>query len=179
MNVFKLQAWSPYVVGALIGVLSWFSFASVDKPIGITTAFEYSAALAVKAAAPAAAEANAYYAAPEKKPKIDWEWMLVAGVFIGAYLSSRLSGDRGVANDVPAMWTRRFGPSPAKRYAGAFLGGALLMFGARLAQGCTSGHGISGAMQFAVSSWLFVAMFVASGIAAVMAIYGDREVNHV
>ena len=37
MNVFKLRAWSPYVVGALIGVLSWFSFASVDKPIGITT----------------------------------------------------------------------------------------------------------------------------------------------
>lgn len=101
--------------------------------------------------------------------------MLVAGVFIGAYLSSKFSGDRGSpASGVPALWQRRFGPSRAKRYAGAFFGGALLMFGARLAQGCTSGHGISGALQLAVSSWLFVAMFVVSGIAAAFAIYGGQ-----
>ena len=63
----------PFVVGALIGVLSWFTFASVHKPIGITTAFEYSAALAVQAAVPTIADTNAYYREPEKKPKIDWE----------------------------------------------------------------------------------------------------------
>ena len=45
------------------------------------------------------------------------------------------------------------------------------MLGARIAQGCTSGHGISGALQLAVSSWLFVAVFVATAIAAAMAIY--------
>jgi len=37
------------------------------------------------------------------------------------------------------------------------------MFGARLAQGCTSGHGISGALQLAVSSWTFVVVLFASG----------------
>ena len=180
MNFLKQRAWSPYVVGALIGILSWFSFASVDKPLGITTAFEYSAALAVKATAPAVAETNAYYKAPEKKPKIDWEWMLVVGVFIGAWVSSKLSGDRGSAADaVPPRWQKRFGPSRAKRYAGAFLGGTLLMFGARLAQGCTSGHGISGALQLAVSSWIFVVVFVASGIAAAFALYGGGDAGKV
>lgn len=91
MNFLKLRAWSPYIVGGLIGVLSWFTFASVDRPLGITTAFEYSAALAVEATAPdaaeAEAEADAYFKEPEKTPKIDWEWMLVvAGMLFGALL---------------------------------------------------------------------------------------------
>lgn len=47
MTSFKLRSWSPYLVRALIGILSWFTFASVDKPLGITTAFEYSGALAL------------------------------------------------------------------------------------------------------------------------------------
>lgn len=52
MNPMRKKSWSPYLVGAGIGVLSWFTFASVDKPIGITTAFEYTTALAGGAAAP-------------------------------------------------------------------------------------------------------------------------------
>jgi len=35
------------------------------------------------------------------------------------------------------------------------------MFGARMAGGCNSGHGISGSLQLAVSSWVFfLTMFV-------------------
>ena len=179
MNALRLKSWSPYVVGALIGVLSWFSFASVDKPLGITTAFEYTAALAVRGVDPSAATENPYYkTAPGseaelegKEPKIDWEWMLVLGVAIGAAISSRLSGDRGTGEPVPRLWRERFGDSRGRRYLWAFIGGGLLMLGARIAQGCTSGHGISGALQLAVSSWLFVAVFVATAIAAAMAIY--------
>ncbi len=36
MNVLRRKSWSLYAVGALIGLLSWFSFASVDKALGIT-----------------------------------------------------------------------------------------------------------------------------------------------
>jgi uncharacterized membrane protein YedE/YeeE len=39
-----------------------------------------------------------------------------------------------------------------------------MMFGARLAQGCTSGHGISGSLQLAVSSWIFVVVFLAVAV---------------
>lgn len=175
MNFLGMRSWSPYLVGALIGVLSWFSFASVDRPLGITTAFEDTAALAVQAAAPAVAENNAYYEEEDEKPKIDREWMLVVGVFIGAWLSSKLSGDRGRSGEVPPRWRRRFGPGTAKRYAGAFFGGMLLMLGARLAQGCTSGHGLRGALQLAVSSWRVVAVFVSAGIAAAFGIYGSDD----
>src|ERR1035437_10259868 len=118
MNPLTKQSWSPYLVGAGIGVLSWFAFATADRPIGITTAFEYTAALTEKAAAPQLAQSNPYFAEKakdNKTPKIDWEWMLVVGVFLGAYLSSKLSGDRSQER-VPPMWRWRFEDRPMVRY---------------------------------------------------------------
>ena len=170
-NPLHSRSWSPYVVGALIGVLSWFAFATADKPLGITTAFEYTAALAIKTVS-AGGSASAYLSDPAKTPKIDWEWMLVAGVFIGAFISSKLSGDRDASHGVPATWARRFGPSRPWRFIVAFVSAALMMFGARIAQGCTSGHGISGALQLAVSSWIFVPAFVVAAFVTARAVYG-------
>lgn len=39
-----------------------------------------------------------------------------------------------------------------------FIGGVLLLFGARMANGCTSGHMMSGIMQLSVSSIIFTAV---------------------
>lgn len=180
-NPMRMKSWSPYVVGVGIGMLSWFVFATANHPLGITTAFENTAALTEQAAAPEAAQANPLFAkkaAEGKAPKIDWEWMLVIGVFIGAWLSARMGNDRE-PRKVPPLWQWRFGPSVAKRFAGAFFGGALMMFGARLAQGCTSGHGISGALQLAVSSWIFVLLLFAGAVAAAFLLYGKEARSHV
>ncbi|MBA3481104.1 MAG: YeeE/YedE family protein [Pirellulales bacterium] len=180
-NPLTKKSWSPYVVGALIGMLSWFAFATADHPIGVTTAFEHSAALAEKAAAPKVAQTNSYFAKKEaegKPPKIDWEWMLVVGVFFGALASSQLSGDRNTPT-VPALWRWRFGSGPAKRLIVAFFSGGLMMFGARLAQGCTSGHGISGALQLAVSSWMFIVVAFGVGIVTTFLLYGREGAKHV
>ncbi|MDQ7055386.1 MAG: YeeE/YedE thiosulfate transporter family protein [Persephonella sp.] len=46
----------------------------------------------------------------------------------------------------------------------AFLGGFLLIFGARMAGGCTSGLMFSGGMQLAVSSLLFCIFAFAGGL---------------
>jgi len=51
------------------------------------------------------------------------------------------------------------------------LGGIIMGFGARWAGGCTSGHGISGTLQLAVSSWLAAICFFAGGILTAMFIY--------
>ena len=65
------------------------------------------------------------------------------------------------------MWSlSRRGAAPLPRVLTAVAGGALLGFGARWAGGCTSGHGISGTLQLAVSSWLAALSFFAGGIAA-------------
>jgi hypothetical protein len=43
--------------------------------------------------------------------------------------------------------------------------------GARWAGGCTSGHGISGTLQLAVSSWLATLSFFAGGIVTALLLY--------
>ena len=180
-NPLFMKSWSPYVAGAGIGLLSWFAFATADRPIGVSTAFEYSAALAEKTAVPQVAHTNAYFSKKEaegKPPKIDWEWMLVIGVFIGALISSQVSGDRG-SPIVPPLWRWRFGDSALKRLAVAFFAAALMMFGARLAQGCTSGHGISGTLQLAVSSWIFIGVAFAVATVTTWAIYGKEGARRV
>ncbi|MHB1038276.1 MAG: YeeE/YedE thiosulfate transporter family protein [Pirellulales bacterium] len=180
-NPLCMKSWSPYVAGAGIGLLSWFAFASADRPIGVTTAFEYSAALMEKAVAPQVSRTNEYFAKREaegKPPKIDWEWMLVVGIFVGALISSTLSGDRTSAA-VPRLWRWRFGDSAARRLAVVFVSGGLMMFGARLAQGCTSGHGISGTLQLAVSSWLFISVAFSVATATVWILYGKEGAQHV
>ena len=172
-NPLTMKSWSPYAVGVGIGLLSWFAFATANHPLGVSTAFEHTAALTEKAVVPGVEQTNGYFAAKAaegKPPKIGWEWMLVLGVFVGAYLSSRLSGDRS-PETVPALWRWRFGGSVAVRLAAAFLAGAVMMFGARLAGGCTSGHGISGSLQLALSSWVFFLSLFAGGLATAWTLF--------
>ena len=179
-NPLTMKSWSPYVVGVGIGVLSWLTFATANKPIGITTAFEYSAALTEQAAAPQVTQPYLDAKAKDNKsPKIDWEWMLVLGVLIGAYASSKMSGDRAPEERVPPLWRSRFGGSRGVRYAGAFFGGLVMMLGARIAQGCTSGHAISGVLQLALSSWIFAPVMGIAGMAVAFLIYGKEGRSHV
>lgn len=173
MRWLRMQRWSPYAAGALIGLLSWFSFLSVDKPIGVSTAIAKTTGMVEKTVAAEHVGDNPYF--KKFPPLVDWEWMLVAGLALGAFVSSRLSGDRPSAA-VPELWRRRFGSSTARRYAGAFVGGLLLMVGARVAGGCTSGHGISGSLQLALSGWVFFLSIFASGVLAAAMLYG-KEAN--
>lgn len=168
----RRAAWSPYLVGAALGVLSWLAFLTADRGLGITTAFESTAALAVRAVVPDAL--TTHFA--DRKPQIDWETALVIGVFLGALGSAWLSGDRS-REIVPRTWAARFGEAPGKRLLFAFVGGALLMFGARLAGGCTSGHGITGALQLAVSSWVFLIAFFAVAVVVARTLYRPRSVR--
>jgi uncharacterized membrane protein YedE/YeeE len=99
----------------------------------------------------------------EVKPAVDWQWMLVVGMVVGAIVSSQLSGDFDW-QWVPPRWAAAFGGNVFVRMVAAVAGGVLLGFGARWADGCTSGHGISGTMQLAVSGWISAICFFVGGI---------------
>jgi uncharacterized membrane protein YedE/YeeE len=162
-------AWSPYLVGALIGLLSMATFYFSDKPLGASTAFARLAGMVGKLFAPRHTESLKYY--KDFKPKIDWEVMLVFGVVAGAFLAAWQGGEL-TGEWLPAMWVARFGAdSLALRLGIAFVGGGLMAFGARMAGGCTSGHGISGTMQLSVGSWIAVVCFFASGIATALLMF--------
>lgn len=180
-NPLAMKSWSPYIVGIGVGVLSWFAFGVADHPLGVSSAFEHTAALTHKALMPQTAEANEYFAQKSEageSPKIGLGWMLVLGVFVGALLSSAVSGDC-TSEPVPDMWRERFGGSIPVRLAAAFFAGALMLFGARLAGGCTSGHGISGNAQLAISSLVFTVAFFATAAVTAMSLYGFKERNRV
>ena len=162
--------WSPYLVGAAIGVLSWVVFAVVDKPLGVTTALAgLSGACATPILGADTIAANAYF----KQHAFKWDYgmLFLVGIALGGLLSALLSGSFK-AEMVPAVWRERFGPAVGKRMLAAFVGGLLVMYGARLADGCTSGNGISGSLQLAVGGWTFFMTLFAFGILTSLALFG-------
>lgn len=161
-------AWSPYLVGALIGLLSMATFYFSNKPLSVSTAYARMAGMVGNLFSKGHTENLKFY--QDKKPKVEWQVMLVLGMLLGALIAAATGGEMAAAW-VPAMWENRFGPDIPLRLGLAFLGGVLLAYGARLAGGCTSGHGISGALQLAVSSWVALAGFFLAGVTTAMLLY--------
>lgn len=124
--------WNPYVAGALTGVVIVLSVWLTGKYAGVSTSFVRTAGMLEQLVAPERVAAMAYFI--KTVPKIEWQWMFVAGIFIGAGIASLSSGNFTV-RAVPAMWESRFGPVIGKRALFAFMGGLTGMFGARLAGG--------------------------------------------
>ncbi|MFP3165374.1 MAG: YeeE/YedE thiosulfate transporter family protein [Acidianus sp.] len=97
---------------------------------------------------------------PIDKPfsEIGWEPFSDFGTFLGGLISSLFISKRfmGFRKQVPLVWQRRFGPSEGKRFLGSFFGAYLVLFGARMANGCASGHILSGNLQMAISSFAFL-----------------------
>ena len=168
MEWLTMGRWSPYAVGIGIGVLSWLTFVLSDKPIGCSTAFARTSGMIERLFRGNKVLEKPYYT--EFAPHVDWEWMLVVGAILGAFTSAKLSGQFKL-DWVPSLWAGTFGPQPVTRVAVALLGGVLLGLGARWAGGCTSGHGISGTLQLAVSSWIAAACFFIGGVAAAFVIF--------
>ncbi len=160
--------WSPYLVGAGIGVLSWLTFYFSDKPIGASSFYATVAGAVGKVFARRHTESLRYY--QDNPPRFGWETLFVPAAIMGGFLAAWTGGD--FTNEwLHPMWVARFGESIALR-AGVCLGGGILMaFGARLAGGCTSGHGISGTLQLNVASWIAVICFFIGGIAVAMPLY--------
>jgi len=153
--------WSPYAVGMGIGILSWFSFLISRKPIACSTTFAKASGMLEKLFRGKKVDLKPYY--QKVKLVVDWQWMLVVGIAIGSMISALLSGDFHW-QWVPSMWVSAFGGNTLLRVIVALIGGICLGFGARWADGCTSGHGISGTLQLAVSSWISAICFFAVGI---------------
>ncbi len=168
MEYLKQAVWSPYVVGAAIGILSWITFVISNKPLGCSTAYARTSGMIGNIFGKKHIENNAYY--KQFKPEIDWEWMLVIGMFIGAFISAKLSNTFAI-EWTPNLWIQSFGNTPILRLIIAFIGGIFMGIGARWAGGCTSGHGISGTMQLSISSWITAICFFIGGIAAALLIF--------
>ena len=161
-------AWSPYVVGAGIGVLSWLTFYFSDKPIGASSFYAHIAGFVGKIIAPKHTKSLAYF--QTKPPSVSWEFVFVVATIVGGAIAA-FSGGEFADEWLPPMWEARFGDSVALRAAIGIAGGLLMAFGARLAGGCTSGHGISGTLQLNPGAWITVVCIFIGGIAVAFPLY--------
>jgi hypothetical protein len=126
------KGWSPYLAGALAGLVAILSVLGAGKFFGASTTFVRSAGMIEKLFAASRVSEMPYFI--KTAPQIDWQWMFVVGILIGSFTASTTSGTfRWQA--LPEMWERRFGPHRSRRALVAFIGGFISLFGARLAGG--------------------------------------------
>jgi uncharacterized membrane protein YedE/YeeE len=179
--------------GILLGFVFFFAVLLV-KPIGVSTQFVildgiiwnlFSDDLIEESpsAKSGYSSKNAYlnksggkYAKNIAKP-INYSFIFVLSIILGAFLSVITKGPKASAAELvaPEVWRSKFGDQSSRRYLAAFIGGILVLFGARLAGGCTSGHMISGLMQTSISGYLFALGALVSAIPVALMIFGREN----
>ncbi len=183
MSIIKKPRWSPYWVGAGIGVLSWITFALMNKALGVSTTMVRAAGAIEGLVSESYVRQNPYFSKylgtmAEPQPVFEWQFALVVMLAFGAFCAAAFSSTR-IKETVPELWKRRFGASKLRRYLVSFFSGIIIIFGARLAGGCTSGHGISGGLQLAVSSWIFFLCMFFSGVIVAFLLFGHEGRDNV
>lgn len=165
--VFFLAIWlvKPIGVSTQFVILDGIIWNSVNEQLITKTETGYSSTNSYLA------KSNGKYAKAIANP-INYSFVFVLAMMVGAGLSSMIRGGVGKKESaVPAVWSANFGDSHFKRYTVAFMGGFIVLFGARLAGGCTSGHMMSGMTQTALSGYLFSAGAFAAAIPTAMILF--------
>jgi len=142
--------------GIGLAVLNAVVFLEVltNRIIGASTAYPYVADVLT------GNTGNDYFS--KIKGPGEWEVFFLAGAFISGIVISLFRKEFKITL-IHSNWEKYKGNSVSKRIIWSFIGGFILIFGARMAGGCTSGHVLSGGMQLAVSSLVFAA-FVFGGL---------------
>lgn len=162
------RGWSPYLAGALSGLLIIITAWVSGNYFGASSCFVRTTGFIESLFTPERVDSMDYFI--RFLPKVDWQMMFVVGILIGAFLSSITSGSFRI-QAVPDMWREKFGPGRFKRGVSAFIGGVILMFGARLAGGCPSGYGLGALVQLAVSGLIVIVCFFIGGIVVAQILY--------
>ncbi|HEX6558362.1 MAG TPA: YeeE/YedE thiosulfate transporter family protein [Longimicrobiales bacterium] len=154
-------------LGIIFGLLSATAIA-LYGPIGVSGTYPRLVGAVTRQIAPGVAAQSAYL---EKMGSlVTTESTLVVGLLIGGFLSALLGRQRAPAIEkINANET-----TSLRRYANAFGGGFLIIFGARLAGGCTSGHIISGMTQLSLSAFIFGAGVFGAGMFTAHLLKGGR-----
>lgn len=146
------------IAGSLLAILNAIVFLSAitNRPIGASTTYPYFADFLT-------GTINNGYFEKIATPG-NWELIFLTGSMLAAFVISMVKKEFKFQL-IYSGWEEQKGSSKTNRIVWAFIGGFILIFGARMAGGCTSGHVISGGMQMALSSFVF-ATFMFIGLLA-------------
>lgn len=159
MNTSPAPYWRPLWAGIALGLALWLTFMITGHGLGASGFFVRLTAWFGDWLAPAATGANTYLGGllDNGRPLSAWISWEVVGVLIGASVSALANGRFRLTVEGGRSI------SIGSRLLLALFGGVLTGFGARLAQGCTSGLGLSGGAALAVGGFVFLIGFFIAG----------------
>lgn len=154
--------WPPLAAGVALGLVLLLTFVLTGHGLGATGATTRMTAWLGWTVAPAATQANSYLGplVESGNPLSSWITWQVIGVAIGALVAAFMGGRFRVQLD----GARSVGTP--RRLLAALGGGLVSGFGARVAAGCTSGLGLSGAATLGIAAFVFLGLFFATGLIA-------------
>ena len=151
---------NPLLAGILLGMVLLATFVVTGHGLGATGFTTRLTAWVGMYVVPVATNANDYLGGmvEEGKPLNAWITWQVIGVALGALLSAFL------AKRIHLQLDGKKFLGGSKRPITALFGGILAGFGARVAAGCTSGLGLSGAAVLSLAGFTFLGTFFAVGL---------------
>lgn len=162
---------NPYLVGVGLGLVLLAAYLIMGRGLGASGAASTLVSVTVAKAAPEHASKNSFYKEylgdENSSPFKDWLVFEVIGVAVGGFLSGTL------AHRIKRKTEKGPNISVRGRLIFAFVGGALMGFGAKLARGCTSGQALTGGAFLNLGSWAF--MFAVFGGGYLAAYFIRRE----
>jgi len=153
---------NPYVGGALLGIVLFLAFFITGNGLGASGGLNRIVVFFEDLIVPSHVDRVPFLlamAGGESNPLDNWVVMVSIGAILGGFVSGWRNGRLKVeTNKGPRI-------STSTRWGMAFLGGAIMGYGARLARGCTSGQALSGGATLSVGSWAAMLAIFASGYA--------------
>lgn len=135
-------AW--YVAGPALGLLVVGLFLVANQPLGASGAYVQTAK-----------------AARGHDDTVHWRVWYFGGIIVGSLVATLLGSGFDLRSGYDAL--RGVWPLGVVIVVVA-VGSVVMGYGARMAGGCTSGHGICGTAQRSLASWVTTATFMAAGV---------------
>ena len=160
-----LPWWAGGILLGLVQVLA----VSQMKPLGVSTQFVVADAKIIQAISPKYV-ADHPLISTDKYQKVGYGWWLDIGLVGGAFVAALLAG-RWKLRCSTTWWQASHGTGVAGRLLAGLIGGFLILLGARLAHGCTSGQFASGWAQLSVSVVPFTITLFGFGMLTALLVY--------
>ena len=155
-----LACLNPYIAGILLGLALLASFLVLGAGIGASGGIARIASYCELTVAKEHTLSTEYFGKWGAAPLKYYLVFMFVGTFFGALVSALL------ANRIHFGIERGRAASAGLRLALALIGGVIVGFASRLAQGCTSGQALTGSSLLLTGSLIFTFCLFAGGYAA-------------
>ena len=165
----RKKSWNPYLCGIAAGVIFILSVVLFGQYFGTTTTFSRVGSYFIELMG-VQLDGIAFFADNDGNytyhKLVNFQSTFVIGFFVGGILSARLSRNIKL-RWTPDLFKLKFGDNTPLRFAMAFVGGVVIIIGARIADGCTSWYGISSASKLDLAGFVtFISFFIGASVTA-------------